>query len=42
MLTEKFGAAPKLTWYDTHVTVDNLKEEVRVNGVPQAVSQAAE
>ena len=42
MLTEKFGAAPTLTWYDTHVTVDNLKEEVRVNGVPQAVRQAAE
>ena len=42
MLTEKFGAAPTLTWYDTHVTVDNLKEEVRVNGVPQAISQAAE
>ena len=42
MLTGKFGASPTLTWYDTHVTVDNLKEEVRVNGVPQAISQAAE
>jgi hypothetical protein len=42
MLTEKFGAAPSLSWYDTHVTVDNLKEEVRVNGVAQPVAQAAE
>ena len=42
MLTEKFGAPPSLTWYDTHVSVDNLKGEVRVNGIPQIVSQAAE
>ena len=42
MLAEKFGAAPTLAWYDTHVTVDNLKEEVRVNCAPQTVSQAAE
>ena len=42
MLTEKFGAIPTLTWYDTHVTVDNTNEEVRVNGVPQVISQAAE
>ncbi len=32
VLTERFGAKPKLTWYDTHVTVDNLKQETRVNG----------
>ena len=31
-LTKRFGARPRLTWYDTHVTVDNLKEETRVNG----------
>ena len=31
-LTARFGARPRLTWYDTHVTVDNLKEETRVNG----------
>lgn len=31
-LTERFGARPQLTWYDTHVTVDNLKGETRVNG----------
>ncbi|MEL0113885.1 MAG: hypothetical protein VW835_19300 [Rickettsiales bacterium] len=42
MLTEKFGAAPALSWYDTHVTVDNVKEEVRVNGAAQPVAQAAE
>ena len=31
-LTQKFGAKPRLTWYDTHVTVDNLRDETRVNG----------
>ena len=42
MLTEKFGAAPTLTWYDTHVTVDNAANETRVNGVAQPDVQAAE
>ena len=42
ILTEKFGAAPKLTWHDTHVTVDNLKGETRVNGAPISEAQAAE
>ncbi len=31
-LTQRFGARPRLTWYDTHVTVDNLKNETRVDG----------
>ncbi len=31
-LTKRFGVRPRLTWYDTHVTVDNLKGETRVNG----------
>ena len=31
-LTQRFGARPRLTWYDSHVTVDNLKDETRVNG----------
>jgi hypothetical protein len=31
-LTRRFGARPKLSWYDTHVTVDNLQGETRVNG----------
>lgn len=31
-LTERFGARPRLTWYDTYVTVDNLNDETRVNG----------
>jgi len=31
-LTRRFGVKPRLTWYDTHVTVDNLKGETRVNG----------
>src|SRR3974377_1557190 len=30
-LTERFGARPRLTWYDTHVTVDNIKGETRGN-----------
>ena len=30
-LTERFGARPRLTWYDTHVTVDNVRGETRVN-----------
>jgi hypothetical protein len=30
--TKRFGARPRLTWYDTHVTVDNIKGETRVNG----------
>ncbi len=42
MLTEKFGAAPTLTWYDTHVTVDNAAGETSVNGVAQPDVQAAE
>jgi hypothetical protein len=31
-LTDRFGARPRLTWYDTYVTVDNVKGETRVNG----------
>ncbi len=31
-LTSRFGVRPRLTWYDTHVTVDNLRHETRVNG----------
>lgn len=31
-LTKRFGIRLRLTWYDTHVTVDNLKDETRVNG----------
>ncbi|MCA8926866.1 MAG: monooxygenase [Alphaproteobacteria bacterium] len=43
-LTERFGVKPRLTWYDTHVTVDNLKGETRVDGIPlvEASSVAAE
>lgn len=37
-LTERFGIRPRLTWYDTHVTVDNLAGETRVNGVPLALA----
>jgi hypothetical protein len=31
-LTKRFGVRPRLTWYDSHVTVDNLKGETRVDG----------
>jgi len=33
-LTKRFGSRPQLTWYDTHVTVDNIANETRVNGEP--------
>jgi hypothetical protein len=33
-LTKRFGARPRLTWYDTHVTVDNVNGETRVDGKP--------
>jgi hypothetical protein len=39
-LTERFGARPRLTWYDTYVTVDNVKGETRVNR--SALTSAAE
>ena len=39
-LTERFGARPRLTWYDTYVTVDNLKGETRVNqSVPMSAAE---
>jgi hypothetical protein len=38
-LTRRFGVRPRLTWYDTHVTVDNLKDETRVNG--KAIEEVA-
>lgn len=38
-LADRFGVRPRLTWYDTHVTVDNLKGETRVN---QTLISAAE
>ena len=31
-LTTRFGVRPRLTWYDTFVTVDNVEGETRVNG----------
>ena len=39
-LTDRFGARPRLTWYDTHVIVDNVKGETRVNR--SALTSAAE
>jgi len=38
-LTTRFGVKPRLTWYDTHVTVDNLRGETRVNG--KALAEAS-
>lgn len=37
-LTGRFGVRPSLTWYDTHVTVDNARGETRVNGVPLLIA----
>lgn len=34
--TRTFGARPTLTWYDTHLTVDNKAGQTRVNGKPIA------
>ena len=34
--TQIFGARPTLTWYDAHLTVDNLTGQTRVNGQPIA------
>ena len=42
ILTKKFSAKPTLTWYDTHVTVDNLANETRVNGLAVDDSVAAQ
>lgn len=39
-LTERFGVRPRLTWYETHVTIDNEKGETRING--SALAAAAE
>ncbi len=33
MLAEKFEAKQNLTCYDTHVTIENLSHEMRVNGL---------
>lgn len=37
-LTQRFGVRPRLTWYDTHVTVDNVRGETRVDGVPLQIA----
>ena len=42
MLSERFGVRPRLTWYDTHVTVDNLNNEVRADGTPVEEADAAD
>lgn len=42
ILADKFGTRPTLTWYDTHVTVDNAKGETRVNGEAIVEADAAE
>ena len=41
-LTERFGVEPRLTWYDTHVVVDNAAGETRVDGVAVSEAVAAE
>lgn len=39
-LTKRIGVRPRLTWYETHITVDNIKGETRVDGVPVTVPTA--
>jgi hypothetical protein len=41
-LTKRFGVAPHLTWYDTHVVVDNAAGETRIDGATGAQSDAAD
>ena len=41
-LTERFGVEPRLTWYDTHVTVDNIAGETRLDCYPAPETVAAE
>ncbi len=36
-LSKRFGVRPRLTWYETHITVDNVKGETRVDGEPVSV-----
>ncbi len=37
-LAKRFGVRPRLTWYDTNVTVDNIAGETRVNGTARAAA----
>ncbi len=39
---ERFGAHPKLTFYDHYVTVDNASRSVRVDGEPVEIEDASE
>ena len=39
-LTKRIGVRPRLTWYDTHITIDNVKGETRVDGKPVTVPTA--
>lgn len=41
-IEERFGARPTLKFYDHYVTVDNATGEVRVDGQPVTLDEAAE
>ena len=34
MMEGRFGVRPVLTFYDNHVVLDNLADELRIDGVP--------
>ncbi len=39
MMERRFGAKPMLTYYDNYVVLDNVKAELRVDGVAENVGQ---
>ena len=41
MMEKRFGVRPTLTYYDHYVTVDNMANEVRVDGKPIELKQDA-
>jgi hypothetical protein len=41
-IEERFGARPKLTFYDHYVTVDNAGGCIRVDGKPVEIEDASE
>jgi len=39
MMERRFGAKPTLAYYDNYVVLDNIKAELRVDGVAEKVGQ---
>lgn len=36
-IEQRFGARPKLTYYDNYVVIDNVENTVSINGVAEAL-----